>query len=93
MFLWLWFFLGEIKKGKVSGFHNWIRFYLLEKQGVVDYFSHSYDGPVCFTGENEYFSIIGEKLTHLGKRRNSNSAVNSLALFPGGHSTFPDEIL
>ncbi|KAL7988095.1 hypothetical protein Chor_007014 [Crotalus horridus] len=35
----------EIKNGKVSGFHNWIRFYLLEKQGVVDYFSHSYDGP------------------------------------------------
>ncbi|XP_039208531.1 poly(U)-specific endoribonuclease isoform X1 [Crotalus tigris] len=38
-------FVGEIKNGKVSGFHNWIRFYLLEKQGVVDYFSHSYDGP------------------------------------------------
>ncbi|XP_070592170.1 uridylate-specific endoribonuclease [Erythrolamprus reginae] len=38
-------FLGEIKKGKVSGFHNWIRFYLLEKQGLVNYFSHSYDGP------------------------------------------------
>ncbi|XP_015673136.2 LOW QUALITY PROTEIN: poly(U)-specific endoribonuclease, partial [Protobothrops mucrosquamatus] len=38
-------FVGEIKQGKVSGFHNWIRFYLLEKQGVVDYFSHSYDGP------------------------------------------------
>uniref|UniRef100_A0A8C5RTY5 Uridylate-specific endoribonuclease n=1 Tax=Laticauda laticaudata TaxID=8630 RepID=A0A8C5RTY5_LATLA len=38
-------FLGEIKKKKVSGFHNWIRFYLLEKQGIVNYFSHSYDGP------------------------------------------------
>ncbi|KAG8129674.1 hypothetical protein E2320_016359 [Naja naja] len=35
----------EIKKKKVSGFHNWIRFYLLEKQGIVNYFSHSYDGP------------------------------------------------
>uniref|UniRef100_A0A8D0L6R4 Uridylate-specific endoribonuclease n=1 Tax=Sphenodon punctatus TaxID=8508 RepID=A0A8D0L6R4_SPHPU len=38
-------FSGEVKKGKVSGFHNWIRFYLLEKQGLVDYYSYSYDGP------------------------------------------------
>ncbi|XP_034648535.1 poly(U)-specific endoribonuclease [Trachemys scripta elegans] len=38
-------FSGEVKKGKVSGFHNWIRFYLLEKQGLVDYHSHNYDGP------------------------------------------------
>ncbi|XP_063277004.1 uridylate-specific endoribonuclease [Prinia subflava] len=38
-------FSGEVKKGKVSGFHNWIRFYLLEKQGEVNYLSHSFDGP------------------------------------------------
>uniref|UniRef100_A0A452H3U5 Uridylate-specific endoribonuclease n=1 Tax=Gopherus agassizii TaxID=38772 RepID=A0A452H3U5_9SAUR len=38
-------FSGEVKKGKVSGFHNWIRFYLLEKKGLVDYHSHNYDGP------------------------------------------------
>ncbi|XP_075447817.1 uridylate-specific endoribonuclease isoform X2 [Ascaphus truei] len=38
-------FVGEVKKGKVSGFHSWIRFYLLEKKGLVDYYSHNFDGP------------------------------------------------
>ncbi|XP_063292946.1 uridylate-specific endoribonuclease [Pelobates fuscus] len=38
-------FLGEVKKNKVSGFHSWIRFYLLEKEGLMDYYSHNYDGP------------------------------------------------
>lgn len=30
-------FVGEIKDSKVSGFHNWIYFYLEEKKGAVDY--------------------------------------------------------
>uniref|UniRef100_I3KSE6 Uridylate-specific endoribonuclease n=1 Tax=Oreochromis niloticus TaxID=8128 RepID=I3KSE6_ORENI len=38
-------FAGEIKGGKVSGFHNWIRFYLLEKSGKLNYYSHSFNGP------------------------------------------------
>ncbi|KAM4046022.1 uridylate-specific endoribonuclease [Anomaloglossus baeobatrachus] len=38
-------FVGEVKKGKVSGFHSWIRFSLLEKKGMIDYHSHNYDGP------------------------------------------------
>ncbi|XP_026204676.1 poly(U)-specific endoribonuclease-A [Anabas testudineus] len=37
-------FAGEIKGGKVSGFHNWIQFYLLEKKGQLNYYSHSFDG-------------------------------------------------
>uniref|UniRef100_A0A3Q4HL10 Uridylate-specific endoribonuclease n=1 Tax=Neolamprologus brichardi TaxID=32507 RepID=A0A3Q4HL10_NEOBR len=36
---------AEIKKGKVSGFHNWIQFYLLEKSGKLNYYSHSFNGP------------------------------------------------
>ncbi|XP_061544289.1 uridylate-specific endoribonuclease A [Phycodurus eques] len=38
-------FAGEIKGGKVSGFHNWIQFYLLEKRGLLNYYSHSFNGP------------------------------------------------
>ena len=38
-------FSGEVRKGKVTGFHNWIRFYMQEKEGLVDYYSHIYDGP------------------------------------------------
>ncbi|KAM6948090.1 uridylate-specific endoribonuclease A [Lycodopsis pacificus] len=38
-------FAGEIKGGKVSGFHNWIQLYLLEKTGKMNYYSHSFDGP------------------------------------------------
>lgn len=38
--------VGEVKGGKVSGFHNWIQFYLLEKRGQLNYYSHSFNGPV-----------------------------------------------
>lgn len=37
---------GEVKGGKVSGFHNWVQFYLLEKRGQLNYYSHSFNGPV-----------------------------------------------
>jgi poly(U)-specific endoribonuclease len=30
-------FVGEVKDGEVSGFHNWIQFYLEEQKGTVDY--------------------------------------------------------
>jgi len=30
-------FVGEVKNGKISGFHNWIHFYLQERAGTVDY--------------------------------------------------------
>ena len=33
-------FLGEIKNGQVTGFHNWIQFYLEEQKGNLDYFGY-----------------------------------------------------
>ena len=30
-------FVGEVKNGNVSGFHNWIMFYLEERRGHVDF--------------------------------------------------------
>jgi len=30
-------FVGEEKNGQISGFHNWIQFYIEEKKGNVDY--------------------------------------------------------
>eukprot|EP00545_Synedropsis_sp_CCMP1620_P002812 CAMPEP_0119012320 /NCGR_PEP_ID=MMETSP1176-20130426/6364_1 /TAXON_ID=265551 /ORGANISM="Synedropsis recta cf, Strain CCMP1620" /LENGTH=481 /DNA_ID=CAMNT_0006965253 /DNA_START=55 /DNA_END=1500 /DNA_ORIENTATION=+ len=30
-------FIGEIKGGKVSGFHNWVQLYMEEKKGDLDY--------------------------------------------------------
>lgn len=30
-------FVGEVKDDKVSGFHNWIQFYMEEKKGDLDY--------------------------------------------------------
>jgi poly(U)-specific endoribonuclease len=30
-------FIGEVKGGKVSGFHNWIQLYMEEKKGTLDY--------------------------------------------------------
>lgn len=43
---------GEVKGGKVSGFHNWIQFYLLEKRGELNYYSHSFNGPVSIRNED-----------------------------------------
>ncbi|KAL8164086.1 UNVERIFIED_CONTAM: hypothetical protein K2H54_045642 [Gekko kuhli] len=61
--------LGEIKNGKVSGFHNWISFYLQEKQGHLNYFSHNYDGPWT-----SYPDVLGLQFSWDGSYKEVGSA-------------------
>lgn len=47
-------FVGEIKNGKVSGFHNWVRFQNEEKDGHLDY-KGWLKAPVSLGTEGEVF--------------------------------------
>ncbi|XP_047439186.1 uridylate-specific endoribonuclease A [Mugil cephalus] len=63
-------FAGEIKGGKVSGFHNWIQFYLLEKSGQLNYYSHSFNGPWT-----SYPDVLGMQFMWEGYFKQVGSAV------------------
>ncbi|MEQ2221059.1 hypothetical protein ILYODFUR_011825 [Ilyodon furcidens] len=63
-------FAGEIKGGKVSGFHNWIQFYLNEKRGVLNYYSHSFNGPW-----SNYPDVLGLQFMWDGYYKQVGSAV------------------
>lgn len=63
-------FAGEIKGGKVSGFHNWIQFYLLEKRRELNYYSHSFNGPWI-----SYPDVLGLQFKWDGYYKQVGSAV------------------
>ncbi|XP_076123999.1 uridylate-specific endoribonuclease A [Alosa pseudoharengus] len=63
-------FAGEIKKSKVSGFHNWLQFYLLEKQGLLNYYSHSFNGPW-----ETYPDVLGMQFNWDGYYKQVGSAI------------------
>ncbi|XP_007254315.3 uridylate-specific endoribonuclease A [Astyanax mexicanus] len=63
-------FAGEIKGGKVSGFHNWVRFYLLEKSGKLNYYSHSFDGPWL-----SYPDVLGKQFMWDGYYKQVGSSI------------------
>ncbi|XP_027016291.1 uridylate-specific endoribonuclease A [Tachysurus fulvidraco] len=83
-------FAGEIKKGKVSGFHNWVRFYLLEKSGLLNYYSYSYDGPWT-----SYPDVLGMQFMwegyykHIGSALIGSSPELDLALYTLCYVTRP----
>lgn len=83
---------GEVKKGKVTGFHNWIRFYLQEKEGLLDYYSHNYDGPVSAWAGGASCSSSGCQAIRLA----SHSAPTATQQEPCPHlleSRFPPQVL
>ena len=41
-------FVGEIKNGEVSGFHDWVHFYQLEQSSNIDYLGYLDDGEANF---------------------------------------------
>ncbi|XP_034550353.1 poly(U)-specific endoribonuclease-A [Notolabrus celidotus] len=63
-------FAGEVKGGKVSGFHNWVQFYLLEKRGKLNYYSHSFNGPWT-----TYPDVLGMQFKWDGYYKQVGSAV------------------
>ncbi|XP_068576653.1 uridylate-specific endoribonuclease A [Cebidichthys violaceus] len=63
-------FAGEVKGGKVSGFHNWIQLYLLEKRGKLNYYSHSFNGPWT-----SYPDVMGMQFMWEGYFKQVGSAV------------------
>ncbi|KAL7528650.1 hypothetical protein ACHAWF_002649, partial [Thalassiosira exigua] len=46
-------FVGEVKNGQVSGFHNWIMFWLEEKKGNIDYRGYIKPRSRCSTAETD----------------------------------------
>ncbi|NXA15351.1 ENDUC protein, partial [Sapayoa aenigma] len=48
-------FHGEVKKGTVSGCHNWVQLQALERAGWLEYLGYTWDGP--WTGFPDVLSL------------------------------------
>ncbi|NWY48030.1 ENDUC protein, partial [Sylvia atricapilla] len=48
-------FHGEVKKGSVSGCHNWVQLQALERTGRLEYLGYTWDGP--WTGFPDVLSL------------------------------------
>ncbi|NXQ62384.1 ENDUC protein, partial [Anthoscopus minutus] len=46
---------GELKKGEVSGCHNWVQLQALERAGQLEYLGYTWDGP--WTGFPDVLSL------------------------------------
>ncbi|PIO27553.1 hypothetical protein AB205_0086710 [Aquarana catesbeiana] len=86
-------FLGEIHGGKISGFHNWIRFYLLEKAGQLNYLSYSANGPWTSYPDVYGFQFKWSNyLKSIGSLFVGSSPEFDLAVFTLCYVTRPDSV-
>lgn len=49
---------GEVKQGKVNGFHNWLFFLTMEMQDKVDYYGFNY--ALSFRGKGAVIKSVFE---------------------------------
>ncbi|KAG8452559.1 hypothetical protein GDO86_004373 [Hymenochirus boettgeri] len=86
-------FHGEIHKGKISGFHNWVQLYLMEKSGQVNYLSYSADGP--WIGYPDIFAFQLKWSTYLktlGSFIVGSSPEFDMAMYTLCYVTRPDKL-
>ncbi|XP_019617622.1 PREDICTED: poly(U)-specific endoribonuclease-D-like [Branchiostoma belcheri] len=82
-------FLGEFKKGKVSGFHNWLTLYLLEKSREADYYGYIWDKqPNILAVQLRWESLYKE----LGSMFYGASPEFDLAMYTMCYVTSPDRL-
>ncbi|XP_035675754.1 LOW QUALITY PROTEIN: poly(U)-specific endoribonuclease-D-like [Branchiostoma floridae] len=82
-------FLGEFKRGKVSGFHNWITAYLLEKDGLADYYGYIWDKePGILAAQLRWGSLYKD----LGSMFYGTSPEFDLAMYTMCYVTNPDRL-
>lgn len=53
-------FVGEVDKGKVSGFHNWIAFQAQEAAGRLTYLGHLLPRGRCAVATDQHSSAVGQ---------------------------------
>ncbi|KAI8511732.1 hypothetical protein Bbelb_108320 [Branchiostoma belcheri] len=82
-------FLGEFKNGKVSGFHNWLTLYLLEKSREADYYGYIWDKqPNILAVQLRWESLYKE----LGSMFYGASPEFDLAMYTMCYVTSPDRL-
>ncbi|XP_072214022.1 uridylate-specific endoribonuclease A-like [Excalfactoria chinensis] len=85
-------FVGELKKGRVSGCHSWLQLLQLERSGRLNYLSYSYQsGPSLPAVLGLQFRIDGH-LKALGSTLLGSSPAMDVALYSLCFTARPDRV-